>query len=187
MALRMNISNTPIYNDLENKIVALDLRYGPTKSMIIKDVKLMGGLDTEPNYIPTALNWYEVYQSPNLTWYSGMNAYPTSNKLALVRCGGLITLCLPELFIFITTPGNPIHSATGVIPTRFLPGSLLSGTATSCTFPILTIDNNGSPVANNNGKAIVNINGSIYIYNDLAGTGFSNGSGFPSTYLSWLA
>jgi hypothetical protein len=183
MSFSMSNSNTPVYNDLEYKISALDVRYGPTKSLSVKDVLLMGGTLTEPTYNPTPLDFYEVYQSlNNIQMYCG-GLITSIYSVAIVRCGGLITICLPELYQN-AVGGTQITSSTGAIPTRFLPGVILNGVSTSCTFPLLTID---SGFVKKNGKITINTNGSFTIYPEVTDSSvFSAGFiGFGQTYLSW--
>lgn len=181
-------TNTPEYNDLDTRIARLDIRYGPNKPLSVKEITLYGGT-TDPNYVPTPLDWYEVYNSGNtVNWYAGSNLVAT-NTISIVRCGGLITLCLPEIYVQIVDGPNPIVSSTGTIPSRFLPGVLLNGIVSSCSFPILTMSCTLNAVPNKNGRVIINTDGSITIYSEVNNVGFpisiACASGIVSTYLSW--
>ena len=182
-------TNTPEYNDLDTRIAKLDIRYGPNKPIDVKEIVLYGGLNTDPSYIPTPLNWYEVYNSGNtVNWYAGVDLVAT-NTIAIVRCGGLITLCLPEIYVQISNGPAPLISSPNTIPSRFLPGVLLNGMVSSCTFPILTISCQVNVVPNKNGRIVVNVDGSITIYSEVDNIGFPTSigcaSGILSTYLSW--
>jgi len=173
------ISNTPEYNKLEYELNTIDTRYGEDKSFITKDIILNGnGSPSDIGYIPTPLDFYEVYISPiNVNWYYG-NPILATNRIVIVKCGDLVTLCLQELTIVPFVSGNLIITQSGVIPSRFLPLGI-----NSFSTPIIVNDDN----TNKLGKISIGNDGAIYVSTSVSDTGFTAGitCGFPSTYISW--
>jgi hypothetical protein len=166
-------SNIPEYNELENEINDIDTRYGPTKTLITKNLILDG---LAPTYTPTPLDYYEVYQSPiNVNWYYG-NPILATTRVVLVRCGGLVGFCLEGIDVFCFTPGNLFVTQQNVIPERFRPGIINQ----DITFPIIVKDNSND----NLGKIGISSQGQLIVLTNTGGFNLGQG-GFPTTYLSW--
>lgn len=168
----MEITNIPQYNKLDNKIDELDVRYGSNKPFYAKELILNDNM----TYIPTPLNWYEVYKSSiSIDWYYNNLTVGSKQRILIVRCGNLVSLCLPEFNANLFVSNVFLSTNQNIIPQRFLP-------STNSTFTMIVKDNNEYRT----GQIVININGSMYVYTSLDKIGFTQGpGGFPATYISW--
>ena len=162
----------------QNEINQLTIRNTIANPQPIVTRSLTFASDT---YTNSTMDSYEEYQSTPFLYKE--NGYGLAVKnIAIVKSGSLVTLCFENLDV-VLAGGQHISTDTGIVPNRFIPGLLVSGSETEAIFPILVKNNNVQQV----GTLKVLTDGSMHIYAAPNDTNFSAGSGgFYSSYVSWI-
>lgn len=70
-------------------------------------------------YTPSSLDYYEEFNSPDLTVSGGVSPI-TLSGVRFVRCGKLVTMYIPEIAV---TGNNSALSIVQMVPARFLPSN----------------------------------------------------------------
>jgi len=132
------------------------------------------------SYTPSNLDYYEEFNSPDLTVSGGVSPL-TLSGVRFVRCGKLVTMYIPEIGV---TGNNSALNIVQMVPDRFLP-------ADNSNFYVVSFDSIATPVFpyQQNGHLDINsTTGFAVFYRTPNHLTFSAGGncGIRTGFVSWI-